>query len=123
MKPFLALPFVLAGCVAAPPAQVPAPTVEFRLDSQGISVLEPDRLGTAQRIDFGRAQLGVAETMTRMRGQAPEIAQCTDPTMTVLAWDDGLDLVFVNGAFVGWSTQDIRQSATNAPDVGPRCLR
>jgi hypothetical protein len=59
--------------------------------------------------------------MTRIRGGAPEVVTCLDPGMTALAWNDGLDLVFVNGAFVGWWTNDTARTSNGNNRSGPTC--
>ncbi|ABD56986.1 hypothetical protein [Jannaschia sp. CCS1] len=110
-----ALIALLAGCVGGGPGQV-ASDDSYRLDAEGIAVL-----GSGQRIDFGRARDGVAQSMTRLRGTAPDMLVCNDPGMTALAWSDGLDLVFVNGAFVGWWTNDISRTDSGDTRVGPTC--
>lgn len=106
---------LLAGCVGGGPGLV-ASDESYRLDADGINVV-----GSGQRIDFGRAQDGVAQTMTRLRGTAPEPLVCRDPGMTALVWPDGVDLVFVDGAFVGWWTNDISRTDSGDTRVGPAC--
>ncbi len=110
----MALVVVLAGCVGGAPVSL-QPSAEFRLDERGISVLS-----TGQRIDFGRAQIGVAETMTRIRGSAPEALTCTGAGITALAWND-VDLVFVNGAFSGWWTNDTARTTNAQMRQGAAC--
>lgn len=108
---------LLGGCVGG--ASAPSgPSTDFRLDARGIDVI-----GTDQRIDFGRDRAGVASTMARMRGQAPDTLSCRDPGMTVLAWNDGLDLIFVNNAFVGWWSNDPARSSNGENRAGPTCER
>ncbi|MBF9060766.1 hypothetical protein HKCCSP123_16415 [Rhodobacterales bacterium HKCCSP123] len=98
----LAASALLAACVSTPsePEQ-PALT----LDSRGIQPTI-SRL----RIDFGRAQVGVVDTVTRLLGEGPvqvsTNAECGAGPVTAAAWADGLTLNFQNGDFVGWVNTD-----------------
>lgn len=85
---------LLGGCVSAVPS---APIAPIRLDARGIEVV-----GTGQRIDFGRDRAGVIQTMTRLRGGAPEQTPCVDAARTAFVWANDVTLVFRNDAFVGW---------------------
>lgn len=114
----LAFAVLLTGCVGGLPDRAPTgPTVPIRLDSGGI---EP--LGTGLRIDFGRAQPGVIATMTRLQGDTPTmITTCASANVSAAEWDDGLRLVFRNGAFVGWFTPDTSRTANGATNHGEAC--
>lgn len=57
-----------------------------------------------RQIGFGRDQLGVLQTVPRVTGTAPGIADCSAPNRTAYGTDSGLTLVFERGAFVGWQT-------------------
>lgn len=111
----LALVVLLTGCVGGAASQEGSDD-GYNLDANGIAVA-----GTTQRIDFGRAQDGVAQTMTRLRGTAPQAVVCSNPGFTTLEWIDGLQLVFVNGAFSGWWTNDQGRTTNGETRVGPTC--
>ena len=93
---------VFSACV--PSAREPASPV-LSLDGQGI---QP---GVSQlRIDFGRAQVGVIDTVSRLLRDTPNqivtIAECGAVPVTAASWSDGLTLNFQDGAFVGWVNAD-----------------
>ncbi|MEY3004094.1 MAG: hypothetical protein RLZZ491_1270 [Pseudomonadota bacterium] len=94
--------FALSACVGTPRA--PAPSV-LSLDGQGI---QPSV--SQLRIDFGRAQVGVIDTVSRLLGESPDEivtnAECGAGPVTAARWDDGLTLNFQDGAFVGWVNSD-----------------
>ena len=98
----LAASLVLSACAMTPEAPDVPP---FTLDGEGIAPTE-----TGLRIDFGRAQAGVIETVSRLMGERPSlvstIAECNGGPMTVARWPDGLALNFVEGNFRGWETTD-----------------
>lgn len=117
MRALLAVTLV-AGCVstgAAPVAE--GPVVPIRFDSRGI-----EAVGTGQRIDFGRDQAGVVETMTRLQGRAPVALPCDHSANAAFRWRDGPLLVFRNGAFAGWSIPDPAQSADGSTQFGQTCI-
>ncbi len=92
-------------------------SVPIRLDSGGI---EP--LGTGLRIDFGRHQPGVIETVSRLQGEPPSsLIDCSVPGVAAALWDDGLALVFRNNAFAGWRDGDAIRSATGSLSAGVAC--
>jgi hypothetical protein len=75
------------------------------LDAQGIQPTV-----SQLRIDFGRAQAGVVDTVTRLLGEGPaEVVtnpDCGVSPITSAAWEDGLTLNFQDGSFVGWVNTD-----------------
>ena len=80
--------------------------------SRGEPPLTPDAAGlqpagTDLRIDFGRAQAGVIETVSRLLGDDPSdigtIGECGAGPVTAAYWDDGLTLNFLDGDFRGWA--------------------
>lgn len=77
----------------------------FTLDGAGIS---PTVSGL--RIDFGRAQIGVIDTVSRLLDARPEEVvtntECGAGPVTAASWADGLTLNFQEGSFVGWTTRD-----------------
>jgi len=92
----------LSACVTtAREPDVPA----FTLDSGGIA---PTISGL--RIDFGRAQTGVIETVSRLLDERPAAIttnpECGAGTVTSALWEDGLTLNFIDGDFVGWTSSD-----------------
>ena len=92
----------LSGCVTTP--REPEPPV-MTLDAQGITPTV-----SQLRIDFGRAQIGVIDTVSRLLGEDPAQittnAECGAGPVTAAAWEDGLTLNFQDGAFVGWTNAD-----------------
>ena len=70
-------------------------------DAEG---LQP--VGSDLRIDFGRAQEGVIDAVTRLLGQPPvEITrngECGAGLVTAARWPNGLTLNFLEGDFRGW---------------------
>ena len=93
---------VVTACMPGPRAPALPP---LSLDAQGI---QPSI--SQLRIDFGRAQVGVIDTVTRLLGEGPtEIvttAECGAGPVTAARWKDGLTLNFQDGAFVGWVNAD-----------------
>lgn len=100
------LTLALAACVTTP--SEPAPPA-MTLDARGI---QPTISGL--RIDFGRAQIGVVETVSRLLDERPESivtnSECGAGPITSARWEDGLTLNFQDGSFVGWTNSD--------PDLG-----
>jgi hypothetical protein len=98
----LAAVLALSACVTTP--REPEPPV-LTLDAQGISPTV-----SQLRIDFGRAQAGVIDTVSRLLDEGPNAitttAECGAGPVTAAAWDDGLTLNFQNGQFVGWVNAD-----------------
>lgn len=95
---------ILSACVTtAPPAEPPPPPLT--LDGQG---LQP--FGTPLRIDFGRGQAGVIDTVSRVLDERPTTVTvnetCPAGPVVTAAWRDGLALNFQNDAFVGWTNTD-----------------
>lgn len=92
----------LSACVATSRAPEVPP---FTLDGAGLA---PTVSGL--RIDFGRAQTGVIDTVSRLLDARPaSIAtntECGAGPVTAAQWDDGLTLNFMEGNFVGWTTSD-----------------
>ncbi|MBO6603962.1 MAG: hypothetical protein JJ938_09645 [Roseicyclus sp.] len=97
----LALTACAPGGIPERAATTPTPR-SVTLDEGGV---QPS--GTPLRIDFGRAQDGVIETMTRLQGAAPvEIArqtECGPGPVTAARWQNGLTLNFLDGDFRGWT--------------------
>ncbi|MHA7886166.1 hypothetical protein [Roseicyclus sp.] len=98
----LAGSLALAACVTTP--SEPEPPV-LTLDARGIQPTV-SRL----RIDFGRAQVGVIDTVTRLLGEGPmqitTNTECGAGPITAASWEDGLTLNFQDGNFVGWVNSD-----------------
>lgn len=92
---------LLAGCGGPREPDIPPVT----LDGAGI---QPTISGL--RIDFGRAQVGVIDTMARLLGTQPaEVTLqpgCGAGPITAARWEDGLTLNFSEGSFVGWVNTD-----------------
>jgi len=79
-------------------------------------------VGTGQRIDFGRDQAGVLQTMTRLQGASPAELPCDDSANRAFRWRNGPMLVFRNGAFAGWSLNDPARSADGRTAFGQTCV-
>lgn len=92
----------LSACMTTPREPAPPP---ISLDAQGIQPTV-----TQLRIDFGRAQVGVIDTVSRLLGEGPDAivttAECGPEPITAASWADGLTLNFQDGSFVGWVNTD-----------------
>lgn len=84
----------LTGCTATAPEVVAAGLVP---DAGG---LQPN--GSPLRIDFGRARLGVIQSVTRLKARPAAAPYEVPGCGSVVYWPDGLGLVFVDGDFRGW---------------------
>jgi hypothetical protein len=93
---------LLEACVTTPSEPLPPP---LSLDARGIQPTV-----SQLRIDFGRAQVGVIETVSRLLGERPVQVttnfECGAGPVTAAAWADGLTLNFQEGNFVGWVNTD-----------------
>jgi hypothetical protein len=93
---------VLSACVTTP--REPAPPA-LTLDAGGIQPM-----ASPFRIDFGRAQVGVIDTVTRILGGGPSQittnTECGAGPITAASWREGLTLNFQDGVFVGWVSAD-----------------
>jgi hypothetical protein len=89
---------LLAGCVTTPEEPELPP---FTLTGGGI-----DPTISRLSIDFGRAQIGVIDTVTRLLQAGPvevtTVAECGAGPMTIARWDNGLSLNFIQEDFRGW---------------------
>ena len=93
---------LLAGCVTTPDEPELPP---FTLTGGGI-----DPTISRLSIDFGRAQVGVIDTVTRLLragpGEVTTIAECGAGPMTIARWENGLSLNFIEEDFRGWVSSD-----------------
>ena len=98
----LAAGLVLAGCATAPEEPEVPP---FTLTGTGI-----DPTISRLSIDFGRAQVGVIDTVRRLLRERPvevvTVAECGAGPMTIARWENGLSLNFVDEDFRGWVSSD-----------------
>lgn len=96
----------LAGCMPAAPLPSEAPPARgFSLDGGGVQPA-----GTPLRIDFGRAQAGVIDAVTRLAGVPPEAVivqpECGAGPVTAAEWANGVTLNFLDGDFLGWTVSE-----------------
>ncbi len=97
----------LTGCIGAPAGSPISPPSVAGLtpDAQG---LQPN--GTELRIDFGRAQVGVIETVSRILRDDPSgittNSECGAGAVTAASWSNGLTLNFLDGDFDGWTVDE-----------------
>jgi len=93
---------LVAACVTTPSESVPP---VLMLDAQGI-----EHTASQTRLDFGRAQDGVIDSISRVLNERPASittnAECGAGPVTAAAWPDGLTLNFQQDAFVGWVNSD-----------------
>lgn len=115
MRFALLLVAALAACTQLPlPSSAP--------DGNGVTPdstgLQPG--GTDLRIDFGRAQEGVIDTVSRLLGSDPtDITTSPDcGDVTAAYWRSGLTLNFVEGDFRGWVLTEPGLSAAGGLSVG-----
>lgn len=102
MRAALAVTLALAGCTLSLPESQAGLATGLVPDAAG---LQP--AGSDLRIDFGRAQTGVIDAVTRLLGHGPaDVAtnpECGAGLVTAVRWDgEGLTLNFQNGALRGW---------------------
>jgi hypothetical protein len=101
---------LLAGCAAAAPMP----------PAQGLMVapygLQP--VGSALRIDFGRAEEGVIDPVSRLVGAQP-VTRGAYPScgarITRAVWGNGLVLYFRDGDFEGWAAPGEFPAAAGLP--------
>jgi hypothetical protein len=93
---------VLAGCATTPDEPDLPP---FTLTGGGI-----DPSISRLSIDFGRAQVGVIDTVTRLLKTGPvevtTVTECGVGPMTIARWENGLSLNFIEEDFRGWVSSD-----------------
>jgi len=110
--------------VAALAACTPLPLPTSAPDGNGVTPdaagLQPG--GTDLRIDFGRAQEGVIETVSRLVGSQPAdvtlIEECGAGPVTAAYWRNGLTANFLNGDFVGWTVTETGLPVAGGLSVG-----
>jgi hypothetical protein len=108
--------------VAALAACTPLPLPTSAPDGNGVTPdsagLQPG--GTDLRIDFGRAQEGVIDTVSRLLGTDPlDITTSPDcGDVTAAYWRNGLTLNFVEGDFRGWVLTEPGLTAAGGLSVG-----
>ncbi|WP_306044690.1 hypothetical protein [Nioella sp. MMSF_3534] len=108
--------------VAALAACTPLPLPTAAPDGNGVTPdsdgLQPG--GTDLRIDFGRAQEGVIDTVSRLLGTDPlDITTSPDcGDVTAAYWRNGLTLNFVEGDFRGWVLTEPGLTAAGGLSVG-----
>ncbi len=104
------VPLVAAICLAAcTSSEPPEPLSPYQLAPAPGGL---DVVGSGGReIGFGRAQLGVLQSIARIEGVAPRQVPC-GPGQEAYATDSGLRLVFEDQRFVGWGSMSDRAGRT-----------
>lgn len=96
----LGLALLLTACSVAPNGQPPQ-AMGLTPDAGG---LQP--VGTDLRIDFGRAQAGVIDSVSDLLGTPPQDVttndECGAGPVTAAYWPVGLTVNFLDGDFRGW---------------------
>ncbi|MFV1874685.1 hypothetical protein [Nioella sp.] len=109
---------LVAALAACTPLPLPSSAPEGNGVTPDSTGLQPG--GTDLRIDFGRAQEGVIETVSRLLGSDPtDITTSPDcGDVTAAYWRSGLTLNFVEGDFRGWVLTEPGLSAAGGLSVG-----
>ncbi len=87
----------LAGCVAPTSPAAPLPQ-RIIPTSGGLNIADSG----GQEISFGRSQLGVEVAINRLVGTVPINGGVSAQGCDLRLWENGLELVFRQGRFVGW---------------------
>lgn len=87
----------LAGCVAPTPPAAPLPQ-RILPAPDGLKIADSG----GQGISFGRSQLGVEVAINRLVGAVPVDGGASAQGCVLRQWENGLELVFSRGRFVGW---------------------
>lgn len=109
---------LVAALAACTPLPLPSSAPEGNGVTPDSTGLQPG--GTDLRIDFGRAQEGVIDTVSRLLGSDPtDITTSPDcGDVTAAYWRSGLTLNFVEGDFRGWVLTEPGLSAAGGLSVG-----
>ncbi|WP_425053015.1 hypothetical protein [Psychromarinibacter sp. S121] len=106
---------VLAACGGAE-VTTRGGTAQLRPDANGLAIAD-----NPLRIDFGRAQEGVLTAVTRVLGAPPANSvtnsECGAGPLQIVQYAE-ITLLFQNGNFVGWTTDDPRISLANGLSAG-----
>ena len=109
--------FICLALSACMTAEEPSEIIGVIGDSEG---LHP--VGSQQRIDFGRAKIGVVDAVSRLLGRGPTdeffIEECGAGPVTAVSWGDDLKLNFIDGALRGWVMQSDVLRSENGLRVG-----
>ena len=99
----LAASLALAACGATTTTVTRSGPEKIRPDAGGIAIQNSDL-----RIDFGRAEAGAVEAVSRVLGAQPQSrsvnTECGAGPTTIVKYPQ-IDLLFLDGAFRGWVTQ------------------
>ena len=109
----------LSACLGTSEPQPTAAALRF--DAGGAAV-EGISGRTGLRIDFGRAQTGVIDTVSRLKATRPVASFGPDlcgPGSSTVRYPDRLWLVFTEGTFTGWMRPD--PSGTGILQAGQSC--
>ncbi len=78
--------------------------------------------GSDLRIDFGRAEAGAISAVSKILGVEPtsrvENAECGAGPINTVSFEEGLDLLFMNGSFAGWNSNSADFVTSNGLAAG-----
>ncbi|WP_139838557.1 hypothetical protein [Pseudoruegeria aquimaris] len=107
---------LLAACNTGPAPQAPASVANA---AAGLA-LAPDHLqpiGSALRIDFGRAEAGTVAAVSRLVGAQPRARiPCSNGAGAAQRWANGLTLYFLREGLHGWRLEPGRGTSLATVD-------
>lgn len=114
---FLVAALLLAGCQMTRPLLADDIPYDIELSADGLNVP-----GVGQQISFGRAEAGTIAAVTKLLSTPPQSRatndECGIGSVTTVSWMEGLNLLFQNGNFQGWSSDAQIFIATNGFSAG-----
>lgn len=93
------------------------PIVFLLLDGEGLRSVEATS-GATRALPFGAASGEITAFVERTRGRPPQEEGPSPCGGTFATWDGGLSLRFVEGRFVGWSTNEPGLTTAGGLGVG-----
>lgn len=94
-------------------AAVPGSTVRVALDGEGLRLVETPS-GRTRLLPFGAPARVAQDALTRAWGpgaEPMELPDCGPEPLTQIAWPNGMSVLLVDSALVGWSASRPRSSA------------